>query len=318
MSTLFLTRLLRLIALCLFAAVAARADDNAVHLTEDQKKALVDGLQWQTGTITLDNGLAKIALKDGFRFLGAADARKVLHQLWQNPDDPDVLGLLFPKDQGPLTDGGYAVTVEYENNGYVKDNDADKINYDDLLKNMKQAVHDANDERVKQGYQPMELVGWAQAPRYDKDTHKLYWAKQFKVGNEPEDILNYDIRILGRHGTLVLTVLGDMNALPEINTDVPGLLSMVDFQPGNTYAEFDPKIDKVAEYGLAGLIAGGALAGAAKLGLFGLAFKWIIAAVLALKKALILVVVAIVAGVKKLWSKITGQSKTPDNLLPPR
>jgi uncharacterized membrane-anchored protein len=92
---------------------------------------------------------------------------------------------------------------------------------------------------------------------------------------------------------------------------------MVDFQPGNTYAEFDPKIDKVAEYGLAGLIAGGALAGAAKLGLLAGFFKWIVAAVLALKKAIIFVVIAIVAGVKKLWASITGRSKTPTNLLPP-
>jgi len=309
--------LLRLVALCFFAAVSARADDNAVHLSRAQKEELVSTLQWQTGTITLDNGLAKIDLKDGFRFLGAADARKVLHQVWNNPDDPTVLGLLFPKDQGPLTRDGYAITVSYENGGYVKDDDADKINYDDLLKTMKQDVHDANDERVKEGYPKMELTGWAQPPRYDKATHKLYWAKEFSVGDEAGGVLNYDIRILGRRGTLVLTVLGDMNALPEINTDVPGILSMVDFQPGNTYAEFDPKIDKVAEYGLAGLIAGGGLAAAAKLGLLGAFFKWIVAAVIALKKLVIVVIVAIVAGVKKLWGAITGRSKTPRNLLPP-
>ena len=27
----------------------------------------------------------------------------------------------------------------------------------------------------------MELVGWAAPPRYDKATHKLYWAKELKV-----------------------------------------------------------------------------------------------------------------------------------------
>ena len=35
---------------------------------------------------------------------------------------------------------------------------------------------------------------------------------------------------------------------------------MVAFNPGSTYAEFDPGIDKVAGYGIAGLIAGGLLA----------------------------------------------------------
>jgi uncharacterized membrane-anchored protein len=109
-----------------------------------------------------------------------------------------------------------------------------------------------------------------------------------------------------------------MDAFPEIRDKIPQVLSMVDFQPGSTYADFDPKIDKVAEYGLSALIAGGALAGAAKLGLFGLLFKYILVAVLALKKAVIVVVVAIVAGVKKLWSKFTGKASTPDHLLPPR
>jgi len=61
-----------------------------------------------------------------------------------------------------------------------------------------------------------------------------------------------------------------------------------------------------------------ALAGAAKLGLLGALFKYIVIAVLALKKALIVVIVAIVAGVKKLWGKATGNASTPDHLLPPR
>jgi len=313
-----LPHIFRLVALCLFAAVTAlRADDNAVHLTRDQKEALVSTLQWQTGTITLKDGIAKIVLNDGFRFLGAADAQKVLHQVWNNPEDPAVLGLLFPKDQGPLTNDGYAITVAYEDGGYVKDDDADKINYDDLLKTMKKDVHDANEERVKEGYPAMELTGWAQPPRYDKATHKLYWAKQFTVGTDGEGALNYDIRILGRRGTLVLSVLGDPASLPEINNDIPGILAMVDFQPGNTYAEFDPKIDKVAEYGLAGLIAGGGLAAAAKLGLLAGLFKWILAAGAAAWKFILIGIAAVGASIKKAWNAITGKNKTPDHLLPP-
>lgn len=318
MSTRSLPLMLRLVALCLLAGVTvAHADDNAVHLSRAQKETIVSALQWQTGTITLKDGIAKIALKDGFRFLGAADAQKVLHEVWDNPEDPNVLGLLFPKDQGPLTPDGYAITVAYENGGYVKDTDADKINYDDLLKTMKQDVHGANEERVKEGYPAMELTGWAQPPRYDKDTHKLYWAKQFTVGNGDGGALNYDIRILGRRGTLVLSVLSDPSELPEINNEIPGILSMVDFQPGNTYAEFDPKIDKVAEYGLAGLIAGGGLAAAAKLGLLAGLFKWILAAGAAAWKFILIGIAALGATIKKAWGAMTGRNKTPKNLLPP-
>jgi uncharacterized membrane-anchored protein len=261
--------------------------------------------------------MAKINLTDDFRFLGNEDARKVLHDVWNNPDDPDILGMIFPKDKGPIDDDNWAVLVSYEDSGYVKDDDAGKINYDDLLKKMQDAAKAEDPERVKEGYPTLDIVGWAEPPRYDPATHKLYWAKEIKVGGEDSDELNYDIRILGRRGVLVLSVLGGMNQLQEINDAGPKLIAMVDFQPGNTYAEFDPKIDKVAEYGLAGLIAGGALAGAAKLGLLAGFFKWIVAGVLALKKALIVAVIAIVAGVKKLWAKITGKTSTPDRLLPP-
>jgi uncharacterized membrane-anchored protein len=307
---------LRIIAVCLLTALAARADESA-HLSKDQILSTVSALKWQTGTITLKDGLAKINLGDDFRFLGNEDARKVLHDVWNNPDDPDILGMIFPRDIGPIDENNWAVLVSYEESGYVKDDEAGKINYDDLLKKMQDSAKAADPERVKEGYPTLDIVGWAEPPRYDPTTHKLYWAKELKIGGEQEDELNYDIRILGRRGVLVLSVLGGMSQLQQVNDAAPKIIAMVDFQPGNTYAEFDPKIDKVAEYGLAGLIAGGALAGAAKLGLLAGLFKWIIAAVLALKKAVILVIVAVVAGVKKLWNSITGRSKTPDRLLPP-
>lgn len=283
---------------------------------EDTIAAIASSLKWQTGTITIKGGLAKINLTDDFRFLDAKDSNKVLHDIWGNPEDPEILGMIFPKDKGPTDHGTWAVTLNYESGGYVKDDDAEKINYTDLLKQMQQSARDASPERVKQGYPSIELVGWAAPPRYDKATHKLYWAKDLKFGDDTYDTLNYDIRILGRRGVLILGAISSMRAFPEIEEKVPEILAMVDFQPGNTYADFDPKVDKVAEYGLAALVAGGALAGAAKLGLFGLLWKYIIVAVFALKKAIILVVVAVIAGVKKLWSKFSGKSNT-DHILPP-
>jgi len=306
------------VALCLLAPlIVFAADPTKPQMSREQREAIVSSLKWQSGTITLKDGMAKINLTDDFRFLDGADARKVLHDVWGNPDNPKILGMIFPKDSGPLTHNGWAVTVKYDDGGYVKDDDAGKINYDDLLKKMQQQARDASPLREKEGYPSVELVGWAAPPSYDKATHKLYWAKDLKFGNDPHDTLNYDIRILGRRGVLVLTALGGIDELQEIRDKTPGILAMVDFQPGNTYAEFDPKIDKVAEYGITGLIAGGAIAAAAKLGLFAGLFKWIIAAALALKKALILLVVAIVAGVKKLWGKVTGKTSTPSHLLPP-
>jgi uncharacterized membrane-anchored protein len=74
---------------------------------------------------------------------------------------------------------------------------------------------------------------------------------------------------------------------------------MVDFKEGSRYADFDPKVDKVAKYGIAALVAGGVLAGAAKLG----AFKLLWVGLLAAKKFIILGVIAVVAFFKKMFKR---------------
>lgn len=266
----------------------------------DSIKALAASLQWKTGTITLKGGLAKINLTSDFRYLDSSDSDKVLRQMWGNRTSEGVLGMIFPADIGPLDKESWAVVIQYDDSGYVKDDDAEKINYDDLLKQMKKEAGGENP--------PVELVGWAAPPHYDKAAHKLYWAKDIKFDGERDDTLNYDIRILGRHGVLVLKAVAGMDQFDAIDKRIPAVLAMVDFQPGNTYGEFDPKIDKIAEYGLATLIAGGAIGAALKLGLFGLLLKYIVVVALALKKLLIVVIVAIVGAVKALWGKITGKS----------
>jgi uncharacterized membrane-anchored protein len=305
------------LGLFLFAALLARADDPAPP-SKDQLAAIASSLQWKTGVITLQDGLAKITLTDGFRYLDPKDSEKVLHDLWGNPPGSKNLGMIFPADAGPLDDNGWGIEISYEAGGYVKDDDADKINYADLLKQMKKEVQDGNEERTKEGYPAIELIGWAAPPRYDKETHKLYWAKELKVEGASDDTLNYNIRILGRRGVLVLNAIAGMSQFPAIDQKMPEVLAMVDFQPGNTYADFDPKIDKIAEYGLAALVAGGALGAAAKLGLLALIWKYLFVTILALKKVVLLVVVAVVAGFKKLMAKLGGKSSTPEHLLPPK
>jgi uncharacterized membrane-anchored protein len=314
----FLRSSLLTVALVCFANLYARADDPASPPSGDSKSAIAASLHWKTGTITLKDGLAKIALTDDFRYLDPTDAEKVLHDLWGNPPGSKNLGMIFPAGVGPLDENGWGIEISYEAGGYVKDDDADKINYDDLLKQMKTEVREGNEERVKEGYPSIELIGWAAPPRYDKATHKLYWAKELKVEGVSDDTLNYNIRILGRRGVLVLNAIAGMNQFPAIDAKVPEVLAMVDFQPGNTYADFDPKIDKIAEYGLAALVAGGALGAAAKLGLFALVWKYLFVTILALKKLIIVIVVAVVAGFKKLMARFSGKSSTPEHLLPPK
>lgn len=303
-------RFLPKLALALVAGVmafglpaGAQQDDSA---TQAAAQKLVQSLQYKSGDIKIQDGLATLNVPATFKYLDAADAKKVLVQLWGNPPEQadDVIGMLMPADRGPLDSNVWVVTISYNNGGYVRDNDASKINYDDLLKQMQQAVRDHNKERQDKGYPAVDLVGWAAPPHYDAATHKLYWAKEIKFNGELENTLNYDIRILGRRGVLDLDAVASMHQLPEIQNQTQDILAMVNFDQGSRYADFDPKVDKVAKYGIAALVAGGVAGVAAKLGLF----KLIWVAILALKKFIILGFLAIAAFFKKVFK---GRSNTP-------
>jgi uncharacterized membrane-anchored protein len=288
-------KILRLLGLFVLGAVCALADttpsDPAARLAEMRK--LADGLKYQQGEIVLRGGVAKIKLPADFRYLDPADTDTVISKIWGNPHSSDLLGLVVPAGFDPLDPSYWAVVITYGEDGYVKDNDAAGIDYDKLLAQMKEGSQEINKQREKDGYPPIELIGWATPPHYDQATHKLYWARELKFGHEPQNTLNYSIRILGRHGVLVLNAVARMAQLREVEAATPSILGMVDFQEGHRYADFNPGTDKVATYGIAALIAGGILA---KAGLFKL--LWV--GLLAFKKLLIVAVIAVVGFVKKL------------------
>jgi uncharacterized membrane-anchored protein len=263
-------------------------------------KKLADSLRYQKGQITLRGGLAKIHVPEGFRYLDSADADTVLSKIWGNPPDQNTLGMLVPADLSIASRDAWAVVITYEEKGYVKDDDAEKIDYSKVLKDMQEGTQKANEQRKKEGYPPIDLVGWAAPPRYDKATHKMYWAQEIKFGNAPENTLNYNIRILGRRGVLVLNAVAAMGQLREIESVAPQIISMVDFQEGHRYSDFNVSTDKVATIGLIGLVAGGL---AAKAGFFKLLIPFLLVA----KKFIIVGIAAIAAFIKKIFGKKTTE-----------
>lgn len=78
--------------------------------------------------------------------------------------------------------------------GYVEDDDANSINYDDLLK----TNQEENQQRINEGYSPIQLIGWAAKPFYDNNKKVLHWAKELNFGGDSLNTLNYNLRILGR------------------------------------------------------------------------------------------------------------------------
>jgi len=260
--------------------------------------ALRSRLKYQSGSIQLRDGIAIIKLTENFRYLDPAGTETLLTGIWGNPaSQAKILGAIVPSDFDPFDQDSWCVIIDYSEDGFVSDSDAEKINYSDLLKKMKQGTQAANEERKKNGYPSTELVGWAAEPYYDKETHKFYWAKEIKFeGAESDNTLNYNIRILGRRGVLVLNVVARMAQLKEVESANPTILTMVNFTQGNTYKDYIPGTDKLASYGLGALVAGGLLA---KTGLL----KWLLASVLAFKKFIVIGLVALFAFIKSLFVK---------------
>ena len=272
-----------LIACTLFTSLAyTQSDSITVSNYEYEKYAdsIEKTLTYQYGKIVLKNGVATINVPEGYKFLGPEQSKYVLTDLWGNPPN-DVLGMLFPEEITPLSEHfTYAIEITYSEEGYIKDNDVEEIDYDELLTEMQKDAREVNPERINQGYEPIELVGWASEPYYDKGNKKLHWAKELRFGDAEINTLNYNIRILGRKGYLNLNAIGDIDILPVFKNNIDDVLESAEFSKGYKYSEFNPDIDEVAAYGIGGLIAGKILA---KAGFFALLLKfWKIIAVAAI------------------------------------
>lgn len=232
----------------------------------------LDSLTPQTGTIALPGGIASLDVPEGFYYLSPEDAKRVLEEAWGNPESDLNLGMLFPAGYTPIDGASWGVTIDYEAEGHVSDSDAAEIDYQALLEDMQADTKSESESRIEAGYEAISLVGWAAQPYYDAETHKLYWAKELKFGDAEENTLNYNVRILGREGVLVLNFIASMPQLAEIEAVRSDVLAMASFTDGNRYTQFDPSIDQVAAYGIGGLIAGKVLA---KTGLIAVALVFL-------------------------------------------
>lgn len=262
-----------------------------------ERRTLLERIKYTEGEVRLREGVASIRLSDSFRYIDPAGTETLITGVWGNPPSGGkILGAIVVKDFDPFGDSAWCVLIHYDEDGYVSDSDAEKINYETMLADMKRVTAESNTERRKKGYSAVELVGWAVPPRYDKESRKFYWAKELKFGESAStNTLNYNIRVLGRRGVLVLNAVASMSQLKEVEAATPEILGMVNFTPGNMYTDYNPGTDKLATYGLAALVAGGI---AAKSGFF----KMVFAALIASKKLIPVAVVGAWALVKRIFS----------------
>jgi len=246
----------------------------------------VRALNWQAGPTTAQLGsIAQVDIPEGFQFVGKPDAGKFM-ELIENPSDGSELGLLLHAEDG------WFVVFEFSDDGYVKDDDRD-FDADGILDSIKSGTEAANKIRRERGWGTMSIVGWHQAPYYDAKTNNLTWS--IKGASDDGETINHSTRLLGRRGVMKVALVASPDQMGTALTDFNDTLTHFSFTPGNRYSEFT-RGDKIAEYGLAGLIAGGAGVALVKTGLLQKFWKLIVVGFIAL-----------VGAVKRFLAGLTGK-----------
>jgi uncharacterized membrane-anchored protein len=236
--------------------------------------------------------IATVKVPDGFQFVGA-EGTKMVMEATENPVSGNELGVVLK----PGTGGWWAV-FSFNDIGYVKDDEKDKLDADNILEGIRSGNEAGNEERRERGWQTLEILGWQRPPFYDTATNNLTWAIKAQAGTGADSVsVNHSVRLLGRGGVMNADlVLGPEDlggAVPEFDRILTGFA----FSPGNRYAEFKAG-DKIAKYGLTALVAGGVGAAAMKSGL--LAKFW---------KAIVIGVIALLGALKKAAGSLFGRAK---------
>jgi uncharacterized membrane-anchored protein len=256
-------RLLCVVLLSLFAAAPGVAQQQQNDVNADVWSE-IRKLDWQFGpTEGHIAGTATIAVPKDSVFLGSVGTRRFLELQGNLGNDND-----FTFAPGDLS---WFSVFSYDPSGHVADNE--NIDPDTLLELLKKTNLAGNEERKRLGLETLVLDDWYVSPHYDILTKRLEWATKLR---DPAGgiSVNYAIRLLGRTGVMSAILVSNPTTLERDIKSFKVALAGFEFDSGQKYAEFRAG-DKVAEYGLAALIVGGAAAAAAKSGAFNIIGKFI-------------------------------------------
>jgi uncharacterized membrane-anchored protein len=280
-----------LLVVCICALIAFGQNNNkkkkaAAEASPEPSEGMtwdLEAVKFQKGPATGDLGTtAQVKVPSGYVFAGGNDTRVIMERM-QNTTNGRELGFIAPGGED------WFVVFEFDPVGYVKDDEKGSLDADALLESIKAGTAEGNKERARRGWPSLTVLGWETPPRYNEVTHNLEWA--VKLESEGKSGVNHNTRLLGRGGVMEVTLVCDPAKLGEILPKFNTMLNGFEFISGQRYSEFRPG-DKMAAYGLTGLIAGGGVAVAAKSGLL----KW-------LWKGIVAAVVGISALVKKIFGR---------------
>lgn len=253
-------------------AAAAVEQSQADPEAEAARKAF-ESIDWKTSGSGTLGSIAELQVPSGYRFTGSPGTIKLM-EMMGNLTSGEELGYIAPESLD------WFAVFEFSAVGYVKDDEKDKLDPDAILEQMKQGQMAANEELTRRGMSTLTVLGWQTPPFYNPATNNLEWAVRLQ-SSDGSQVLNYKTKLLGRRGVMDVVLVCDEQQIAAVIPEYQKLLTGFAFKKEESYAAFT-KGDKVAEYGLTGLIVGGGLLVAAKSGLLAKLWKPILVGLLAI------------------------------------
>lgn len=270
------------------ADAPAAADAIGPELAElpPEARAYFEALQkldWVKGPATVDvAGNSKLVVPEGFVFLDEASTTRYLEMNQNLTGGNEVM--IAPRDLG------WGAYLRFADEGYVKDDE--QIDAAELLKALQEGAEAENGERKRRGWSELHIIDWAVPPAYSAGSKRLEWATLLE--SEGGRSVNFSTKVLSRRGHTSVILASAPEDLAAARPQLEMLLGGYTFNDGERYADFVPG-DKVATYGLAALVLGGAAAIASKKGLWAVIGAFIVSKI----KIIIAAVVGIGALLKK-------------------
>ncbi len=251
---------------------------------------------WEHGPKKIDLGHdIQLDLPEGYLYLDKAQTPK-FKKVTGNLSSPDEIGILASESR----DEQWFIVMAFDDSGYIRDNET--LDADAILKSIQNSNQEANKERTREGLNPLHVDGWNEFPRYDTSLHHLIWS--LAIHSDDEKVINHRTRILGRYGYVSLNLVTSPETIARDTESASTVLKATHFKVNARYEDYDKENDKVAEYGLTGLILGGAGIGAAKVVKIGLLAKFgqiLLVLLVKTKGAIVLVFAPLISLVKKLF-----------------
>jgi uncharacterized membrane-anchored protein len=231
-----------------FATTPSLAEQAPYPKDETARRAELDAMNWLSGPSGYEVETSHSTMK-------APESSAVL--LGKDAQRYEFLinGVEFPNTEMVIYDPASEVeiSVEFHREGFVKDDDWSEVDADDFLKQLIEGQRESNKRRSANGQEAFDVIGWLERPSYDPVKHVAHYV--LELGTAQRHWLNAVAVKLGREGYHQFTWVGDTEQYKHGGPAVlAATLDSHSYAEGYRYVDVKSG-DKVAAYGIAGLVA---------------------------------------------------------------